>query len=119
MSLAAGLAGCVGRGLPPVRRAPPHAPMVPSAAELAAIAADTAELRRRETLGEWRRRMRLAGEGHRLGRADWHWPLAYADQRRQMELAAEDGQPYGAARDKSHNSNRKENQNGPQRLLRN
>ena len=91
--------------------------MAPSAAELAAIAADTAELRRRETLGEWRRRMRLAGEGHRLGRADWHWPLAYADQRRQMELAAEDGQPYGAARDKTHN-NRKEHQNGQQRLLR-
>ena len=78
--------------------------MSPSAAELAAIAADTAELRRREALGEWRRRMRLAGEGHRLGRADWHWPLAYADQRRQMELAAEDGQPYGAALDKTHNT---------------
>ena len=92
--------------------------MVPSASELAAIAADTAELRRRETLGEWRRRMRLAGEGHRLGRADWDWPLAYADQRRQMELAAEDGQPYGAARDKTHN-NSKEQHNGPQRLLRN
>lgn len=96
MSLVAGLAGCATAWPPPPRPSRPL-PAFPSppVLELASEAADRAELERRERLGEWRREMRRRGEGHRLSVAEWHWPLAYADQRRQVELAAEDGQLVG------------------------